>query len=85
MTTDEIQASFERFMARVAAILTADELAVYRAYLRRLEASIARQDPNPVAILPAEQAVLDIIAADTEAAALRKAYSVLIGLEKLPQ
>ena len=85
MTSDEIHAAFERFMARVTAILTPDELAVYRAYLQRLEASLARQDPNPVAILPAEQAVLDTIAADTEASALRKAYSVLIGLEKLPQ
>jgi hypothetical protein len=85
MTTDEIRASFERFMSRVTAILTADELAVYQAYQQRLEASVARQDSNPVAILPAEQAVLDTIAADTEATALRKAYSVLIGLEKLPQ
>jgi hypothetical protein len=85
MTTDEIRDSFERFMSRVTAILTADELAVYQAYQQRLEASVARQDSNPVAILPAEQAVLDTIAADTEATALRKAYSVLIGLEKLPQ
>ena len=85
MTTGEIRSAFERFMARVAAILTADELAVYQAYWQRLEASVARRDPNPVAILPREQAVLDIIAADTEAIALRKAYSVLIGLEKLPQ
>ena len=85
MTTDEIQAAFERFMARVATILTPDELAAYRAYLQRLEVAVARRDPNPIAILPAEQAALDMIAADTEAAALRKAYSVLIGLEKLPQ
>lgn len=85
MTVDEIQASFERFMARVSAILTPDELAVYQAYRRRLEAVAAQHDPNPIAILPAEQAVLDIIAADTEAATLRKQYSVLIGLEKLPQ
>jgi hypothetical protein len=85
MTTNEIRASFERFMSRVTAILTTDELAVYQAYQQRLEASVARQDSNPVAILPAEQAVLDRIAADTEATALRKAYSVLIGLEKLPQ
>jgi hypothetical protein len=85
MTTNEIRSSFERFLARVAAILTADELAIYRAYHQRLEASVARQDPNPVRIVPAEQAVLDKIAADAEAAALRKAYSVLIGLEKLPQ
>jgi len=85
MTTDEIRVAFERFMARVTVILTADQLAIYKAYWQRLEASVARQDPNPVAILPREQAVLEIIAADTEAAALRKAYSVLIGLEKLPQ
>jgi hypothetical protein len=85
MTSDEIRTSFERFMARVTAILTADQLALYKAYWQRLEASVARHDPEPVAILPAEQAVLDIIAADAEATALRKAYSVLIGLEKLPQ
>jgi hypothetical protein len=85
MTSDEIQAAFERFMTRVTAVLTPDELTAYRAYRQRLEASVARQDPNPVAILPTEQAALDTIAADTEASALRKAYSVLIGLEKLPQ
>jgi hypothetical protein len=85
MTTDEIKAAYDRFMARVTAILTAEELAIYKAYWQRLEASVAQHDPRPVAILPAEQAVLDRIAADTEAAALRKAYSVLIGLEKLPQ
>ena len=85
MTNSEIQASFERFMARVAAILTSDELAVYRAYHRRLEERVSHHDPNPLAILPAEQAVLNTIEADTEAVALRKAYSVLIGLEKLPQ
>lgn len=85
MTTDEIRAAFERFMARVTAILTPDQLAVYQAYWRRVEASVVRHDPDPIAILPAEQTVLDLIAADTEATALRKAYSVLIGLEKLPQ
>jgi hypothetical protein len=58
---------------------------VYRAYHRRLEEHVSHHDPNPVAILPAEQAVLNTIEADTEAMALRKAYSVLIGLEKLPQ
>jgi hypothetical protein len=77
MTSSEIQTAFDRFMARVAAILTPEELAVYRAYHRRLEASVARHDPNSIAIQPAEQAVLDTIEADTEATALRKAYSVL--------
>ena len=85
MTTDEISAAFERFMARVTAILTADELAIYQAYWQRLEMSVARHDADPIAILPTEQAVLDTIEADTEATALRKTYSVLIGLEKLPQ
>ena len=42
MTNSEIQASYERFMARVAAILTPDELAVYRAYHRRLEERVSR-------------------------------------------
>ena len=46
MTSSEIQASFERFMARVAAILTPDELAVYRAYHRRLEER-ADGEPGP--------------------------------------
>src|SRR5690349_14942423 len=85
MTSSEIQTSFERFMARIAAILTPDELMVYQEYQRRLQDSVTRRDPNPVPILPAEQAVLDKLEADTEAMALRKQYSVLIGLEKLPQ
>ena len=85
MTTDEIRTSYDRFMARVAAILTADELATYKTYWQRLGSSVARHDADPIPILPTEQAVLDKIEADTEATALRKVYSVLIGLEKLPQ
>jgi hypothetical protein len=85
MTASEIDAAFARYMNRVAEILTPDERTRYAAYMRRLEATIARSDPNPVDVPPAEQAVLDKIAADTEAMALRKQYSVLIGLEKLPQ
>jgi hypothetical protein len=85
MTSSEIQTAFERFMARVIAILAPDELSVYRAYHQRLEESVSRRDPAPVALLPSEQAVLDKIEADTEARALRRAYSVLIGVEKLPQ
>jgi hypothetical protein len=85
MTTDEIHAAAERFLARVTAILTPDELAAYRRYRRRLEQKIAERDPQALVIAPLEQAVLAKIEADTEAAALRKQYSVLIGLEKLPQ
>jgi hypothetical protein len=85
LTVDEIQAAFQRFMARLDVILTPDELALYQAYRQRLEAAVSQHDPDSIAIQPSEQAVLDTIAADTEATALRKAYSVLIGLEKLPQ
>jgi len=85
MTADELATADRQFRARVQAILTSSQLACYDAYQQRVRQAIDRRDLHPVATTPAEQAVLDTIAADTEAAALHKRLLVLLRVETLPQ
>lgn len=85
MTADEIQAASQRYRARVDAVLEPDEHALYAAYEERVSAGLSGNGVQPVAVTPAEQAVLDKIAADTEAAALYKALMALLRVEHLPQ
>jgi hypothetical protein len=85
MTADEIATVERQFRQRVQAILTPGELASYDAYQQRVQQAIDRRDLRPVAATPAEQAVLDIIAGDTQAAALHKQLLVLLRIETLPQ
>ena len=85
MSADEIATVTEQYRKRVEAILAPDELARYDAYQRRVQAAIARRDTAPVALHSGEQAVLDKLAADTQAAALHKQLDVLIRIEKPPQ
>jgi hypothetical protein len=85
MSGHEIATVSQQYRKRVEAILTANELARFDAYDRRMQAAIARRDTAPVAATPDEQAVLDKIAADTEAAALHKQLDVLLRLEIPPQ
>jgi hypothetical protein len=84
MTSDEIQLARQRYRARLEAILTPAELARYDAYQQRVQARLAQSDPAPIAATPDEQAVLDKIAADVEAAALDKQLLVLLRVERLP-
>ena len=85
MSADEIRAVSQRYRARLEAILTAEELTLYDAYHQRIQARIACKDTTPVERSAAEQAVVDKIEADTQAAALNKQFFVLLGLEHLPQ
>lgn len=85
MSADEITTVTQHYRKRVEAILTPNELARYDAYQRRVQAAIARRDTAPVALAPDEQAVLDKLAADMQAAALHKQLDVLLGIEKPPQ
>lgn len=85
MQVHEVAAVRQQYRSRVVAILTADQLALFDAYERRVQAAIERRDPAPIAITPGEQAVLDRIAADTQAAALRTQIDALLRIETLPQ
>lgn len=85
MTADEIQVASQHYRARIEALLNADELALYNAYEARVQAGLTTSGIEPTPVLPAEQAVLDTIAADSEAAALYKQVMALLRVEHLPQ
>ena len=85
MSGQEIAMVSQQYRKRVEAILTPDELACFDTYEQRIQGAIARRDTAPVAVTPGEQAVLDKIAADTQAAALHKQLDVLLRLELPPQ
>jgi hypothetical protein len=85
MTADEIATVERQFRQRVHVILTPGELACYDSYQQRVQHAIDRRDLRPVAATPPEQAVLDVIANDIEAAALHKQLLVLLRVETLPQ
>lgn len=85
MSSNEITLVNRRYHERVAAILAPDELARYEGYQQRLQAPPAQPDAAPVEPSPAEQAVLDKIMDDQQAAALHKQLMVLLRIEKLPQ
>jgi len=85
MSAGEIATVTQQYRERVEAILAPDELAHFDAYQRRVQAAIARRDTAPVALNPDEQAVLDKLAGDTQAAALHKQLDVLLRIETPPQ
>jgi hypothetical protein len=85
MTTNEIAAVSHRFRERIATMLSPEELARFDAYQQRVQAAIARRDTAPLALTPDEQAVLNKIAADTQAAALHKQLDILLRIETPPQ
>lgn len=85
MSTSEIDTVRRRLRARIEAILTHGELAAHDAYDARIQAALAQRDASPISPTPAEQAALDKIAGDTEAAALDKQLLALLRVEKLPQ
>jgi hypothetical protein len=85
MSTNEIATVTQQYRKRVEAILTPRELARFDTYQRRVQAAIARRDTAPVALTTEEQAVLDKLAADTEASALHKQLDVLLRIEMPPQ
>lgn len=85
MSEQEIEMASRQFHARVAAILSPEAFACYDVYQRRLREANARHDAAPVAPTPEEQAALDAIDADMQAAELRKRLRVLLRIETLPQ
>jgi hypothetical protein len=85
MSTNEIAAVSQRYRERIVTILTPDELARFDAYQQRIQAAIARRETVPIALTPEEQAVLDTLAADTQATALRTQLDVLLRIATPPQ
>lgn len=85
MSTQEIALVRDQYRARIAHILTPDELAEYDAYRARLEQASEVQTVAPVERTAPEQAVLDKIGEDQQAAALHKQLRVLLRVETLPQ
>ncbi|HWQ11150.1 MAG TPA: hypothetical protein VNL77_00025 [Roseiflexaceae bacterium] len=85
MQPGEIQRVWQRYRARVAAILTPEDLACYEAYQQRIRGAIDRGDVAPIPVTEEEQAVLDRIAADVQATAIDRQFLALIRVAKLPQ
>jgi len=85
MSEHEIAIASQQFHERVAAILAPEALACYDAYQQRLREANAQHDAAPVVPTPEEQAALDAIDADMQAAELRKRLRVLMRIETLPQ
>jgi hypothetical protein len=85
MSADEIAIVSQRYRERIEAILTQQGLAHFDAYHQRLQAALASRDATPIPPTPDEQAVLDEIAMDTQAAALRKQLDILLRIEIPPQ
>jgi hypothetical protein len=85
MSADEIALVSRRYRERIESILTPEQLARFDAYERRVQAAITRRDTTPVFPTPDEQAVLDELAADMQAATLRKQLDILLRIEIPPQ
>lgn len=85
MQPGEIQRVWERYRARVALILTAEEMSCYEAYQQRIRRAIDRGDVAPIPVTDEEQAVIDKIAADVEATSIDRQFLALIRVAKLPQ
>jgi hypothetical protein len=85
MGANEITMVSQQYQNRVKAILKPVELACFDSYQQRVKVAIARRDTAPVVLAPDEQMVLDKIAQDPEAVALRTQLDVLLRIETLPQ
>lgn len=85
MSANEITTVTRQYRERVAAILSPGEQAAFDAYQQRIEQSITRRATAPVVPSPEEQAALDTIAADMQAAALRTQLDMLLRLDTPPQ
>ena len=78
MSADEIALVAQQYRARLETIFTPEQLSRFDGYERRIQAAIERHDSAPVEPTPAEQALLDAIAADTEAAALQARLDIVL-------
>jgi len=82
---NEITTVTRQYQERIVAILTSDEAAQYDAYEQRVQVQINVRDSGLIEPTAVEQAVLNKIAADAQAAALHKQLMVLLRIETLPQ
>jgi hypothetical protein len=78
MSANEIALVAQQYRARLETILTPELLERFDAYERRIQAAIEQRDSRPVEPTPEEQALLDTIAADTEAAALQARLDIVL-------
>jgi hypothetical protein len=85
MSADEMTLVSCRYRARIEHLLTPEQLARFDAYEQRVQAALAHHDATPVLPTADEQAVLDELAADTQAASLRKQLDILLRIEIPPQ
>jgi hypothetical protein len=85
MSANEIAIVSRQYRERIITVLTPDEVARYDGYEQRMRATISTHSSAPIEPTLAEQAVLDKIAADAQAAALHKQLMVLLRIETLPQ
>ncbi len=85
MSATEIATIARQYRERVAAILAPAELAAFDTYQQRIEQAIARHTAASVVPSPEEQAALDAVAADTQAAALRTQLDILLRIVTPPQ
>ncbi len=85
MSVNEIATVERQLRERIAALLAPHEQASYDAYRQRIEEAVQRHDIDPIRPTTDEQAALDLIANDTQAAALDKQLRVLLRIETLPQ
>jgi hypothetical protein len=85
MQAGEMQKVWQRYRARVNAILSQEEQGCYEAYQQRIRRAIDRGDVAPIPVTEDEQAVLNKIAADIEATAIDRQVLALMRIAKLPQ
>lgn len=85
MTASEIERVEALLAARVAQILSAEQLAQYNGYRQRLEAQIERRETEPLAMTAEERAAFALIDADAEARGLRAQLDILTGIRVSPQ
>ena len=85
MSADEMTLVSRRYRERIESILTSEQLARFDAYEQRVQAALARHDAAAVLPTADEQTVLDELAADTQAASLRKQLDILLRIEIPPQ
>ena len=85
MSVNEIATVERQLRERIASVLSPHQQASYDAYRQRIEDAVQRHNIDPIMPTADEQAALDVIANDTQAAALDKQLRVLLRIETLPQ
>jgi hypothetical protein len=85
MSANEITTVTRQYRERAIAILTSDQVAQYDTYEQRVQVKINAHASGLIEPTVVEQAVLNKIAADAQAAVLHKQFMVLLRIETLLQ